>query len=689
MALALLTAESGSTERFRAELGTNRFYQYVVGSRRQRRADGVEVVAAPEHTSSLYGPVPPERLGTANFTVDPSLFSRERRFLQLWSFRSPDRAGPAVSDIVTVAAPLAAADVGHDTELPSISFSRSGTMTTQDPATATAPLRYREAPLSNAMFLDALGGVLNGILPHLGGLLGGISGGITAAGGGAGAAPLAEVGRVIANPDVLRQLMQLLTQVNAARSPTPAATPAAPAAVPAAAPAAVPAPAGGAAAAQALSRRRAVPAPALSRRAVEPLPRCQPAYSEAMVAPALLAALPALMPLLQQVLNPQTVQAVLNAPNQHMGTVINGVLDMARIGAEDHQRLREHLERLNPGVDDPALDRLMMSMIQSLDAGPEPLQFTRTSAVRLAFEQAPPIMLGGRECMAYRHGDELAFPLTVDTPRPIRHAVLQLEVKDARTLAVHHHSRHRLEQVTSGRMLTVPTVPAAAAGRLPAHRDYIVCVSLAWKTKQGQTRGTSLQQEITLLGEYTYDRLDEASELIPLADPDRFRDYWHRIHVHEFESGMKRIDFDVRYYLVLAPQRHSHARLETHVRAEVADRRTRGQLRAGIELAPAALNRLLVELEPGAQPLAAAELDALLAPAFAERFNQAARYRAQLRGRDGDRGVLWVYPEFKVQRITLQQAAEVNGHGQVLRTAPHDVRFPMPALLHFLGARSQ
>jgi hypothetical protein len=664
MALALLHPEPASSGLgFRFDIGKNRYYRYVVGRGRRRRPDGLETIEEPSFESALQGPLPDECMGRGSLTVEALDRERKDRLVQLWSFRSPDGVGPAVSSIQDLG-------LAGDTSLPSLTLSRGSVMPATARALDTVPFRYREVKYSNAMFLDALGGLLNGILPKIGPIIGSLfSGGGPGGGGGAAtgsAAPatggaggaVAELIKAVSNPETVKQVLELIKQVQGA----------------------------GAAGGQSQGKSLAL-ARALDR---GPLPRCSDPYSRAQFEPmTILTGITALAPLLEKVVTPDTIKAILGAPTQHIGALMNGLLDFGKLGVQDAEKFREHLRALNPGVNDPGFNQLIATVTQGLSVSPRPLNYARVDSVRLQFVSAPPVQLLGRERLVYKHGSVLAFPLVVDTPQVIRQGVLQLEVKDAKSLAVHHQSRYRVEQVSSGPMLTTPQVSEEESQRLPANGDYLVCATLVWKNKEGQSRGTSMQQEITLMSELTFDRIEESSELIPLKDPERFRDYWHRVWEGAFDDGIKKVELDARYYFVLAPARHNHARIETLANLTAEEPRLSGRLKSGMELSPAGLNRLLSELDPAATALDEVELAALSAPGFAERFQQSARYHVQMRGRRGDRGALWTYPEFKVQHVTLQQAAQTDPHGQVLQLAPHDVRFPVPALLHFVGVRSE
>jgi len=113
-----------------------------------------------------------------------------------------------------------------------------------------------------------------------------------------------------------------------------------------------------------------------------------------------------------------------------------------------------------------------------------------------------------------------------------------------------------------------------------------------------------------------------------------------------------------------------------------------GTLKTALEYSPDELNQLLPSL--GNFRMANDdELISLRSDAFKQRFNQGTRYNAKLRGRSGDTAAIWVYPEVKVQSIIMLEAAEVDETGLIRSFSEHQVHFPLPALLHFIGIRTE
>jgi hypothetical protein len=523
-----------------------------------------------------------------------------------------------------------------------------------------APFRLRERRLSQPLFLEAIAGLLPSLLPMLAPAIGRLVSGNRPA---HAATPGTETTPARDNASIA-QLAALAEQVLRALGPT----------------------------AQRVvgqenlrllnSLLHAVAGSNASTRT--PVVRAQSMYSEAQVAPALLAAIPALMPLLRQILSPQTVQSIIQAPERMTGQIINGITDFARLGLQADQQLQEHLRSLNPGVDDPALHQLLASMSMMSAGGQE---YKRVSSVRLQLESVKTQVVMGREQILYRQGRDLHFPLYVETPRVIANAKLLIQLKQADNLRIVHEKTERLQNVGSGPIDITPVISASVSEKLQPQKDYIVILTLLWRNSRGDMRGTSIQQTIGLMGKFRFDRVEESGDLIPLLDREAFGDYWHKIWEDAFDSQTRRFDIRSRYYLLLKPEKDRNDRLDSEVRRKREGARETLRLRSGYNYSLYALNHLLTRLAPDQTPLDADVLRALTGDDFIERFNQAARHQGRFRGRSGQTASLWVFPVFKLQTLVLVRSEDIDANGNIGRLAEKRVSFPMPVMLHFTGVK--
>ena len=745
------TAAKSDALLMRFNIGHNRFYTWQIGNEETINRNGIVRLANVQQRSRVLGPLLESARGRGVLEIPGELITKDRRFAQLLSFRTEDGIGPAISPIVELDWTSVTRAVNRpvpEEELPppepwgqtrtrerTVSLSQSrwvpafvgmtmnvgssygGMAMTMSPSVSlaraqlvdAAPLRWRERDLSQGMFLQGLfaalpsilprfapmiGNVLTSAAPAIGQIVGGL---LPGAGGGAAAS---------ASPQLAQLIEQILRGVGGSAKETLTADTinkitAAIGGGTSAAPAGAKSMALGS-----LGLRAAQCAPrAYARSRAAQLRGCrlpvQPlaytpgtatyvqaqGYSEAMVAPALLAALPALMPLLQQVLSPENIKTLVDAPQKMTGQVINGVLDMAKLGLQATEAEREHLRKLNPGVDDPALHQLLMSMSRGFAAA-QRLNYRRVASVKLSFDEVQTQVLFGRERVLYRHDRALQFPLSVITPQTIDKARVVIQVKHPDTLAVLIEDGEEIGELSSGPIPLVPRIEEAQVAKLEPNQDYIVIVTLLWRSKKGTQVGTSIQQRVTLIGEYSFDRVEESGKPIAASDFEQFRDLWHKVWEGDFGgAGAHVARLDCRYYLVVNPKRTNNARLDTHVESE-GDDKLGGKLKAGMEYSPYVLNHLMSRLAPGNTPLNDAELEALSGSDFVDRFNQAAQFSGKLKGRKGERGALWVYPEFKIQTLVLTRAEDVDDNGNVRTLSEMRVKFPIPVLLHFVGVKS-
>jgi hypothetical protein len=161
MALAILRflESNGTHSRFQIDIGTNRFYTYAVGEGKIQSDRGINRLQDPSFTSPLIGALPESSQGRTILEVPNQQFDRQHRAIQLTSFRTAQRQGPAISNIVQAIVPSAG--------LKSSSLSL-GLEAMEKQSVDLIPFAYREAePISSAMFLSSLTAMIPKLLPTL------------------------------------------------------------------------------------------------------------------------------------------------------------------------------------------------------------------------------------------------------------------------------------------------------------------------------------------------------------------------------------------------------------------------------------------------------------------------------------------------------------------------------------------
>jgi hypothetical protein len=344
-----------------------------------------------------------------------------------------------------------------------------------------------------------------------------------------------------------------------------------------------------------------------------------------------------------------------------------------------------------PSSDTAPLLAHLNAVSQSLSETTILPSYRRVEPVQVRFAPQTPIMLRGRERTVY-HADApqgIAFPLTVETPRPIRSATLYLLIKEAETLRVVAEKRWEVANVGTGALPNVPRLSTGEMGALVPGAEYLVCAYLVWQTKQGERIGASRTQSVHMVGEYTYQGVETGGEIVPLNDVEKFRPYWHKVWQESFTREKRRWEWDCKYYYALHTEGGASERLET-VTEEVpgGGRRVEGRLKSGLRVSVSELNALLPQIS-SYPALNAAQLEALSAPSAVAAFGRAARSKARFRGSEGDSVALWVYPEMRIQPVVLLRVGVPNGNGLVTELAEETVHFPIPALAHFVGVSTE
>lgn len=682
MALSIVTwrGERGGHQEFEAEIGSNRFYAWGVGSG-VRKHDGVRILASRAQTSPLTGPVQPGSHGRVLLRVPSDSFTAEDHHLQLLSFRDEDLRGPAVSDIV---------EVPWRWTRPGDRQAGRGTDRGEENSMSTLSLPPGHVPagsrMSHAQFLDALAGVISQVLPFVRRALpvvekalpvvqqiGKLVSGATPPApptAGTGAPAGGATGTAARSPDLGQLLTQLLTQVQQAATPVaaPPASPATTAQAPAdpADPAADAAPAGTESLSMSAGHR----------------------YSYAAFAP-LLAALPALAPVLQSVLSPQTVQSLISAgdPNRLLQTTIAGLMDAARIGQQATDALHAHLRQLNPGIGDDVLVPLLAAMSTTASYHDGTPRHTLSRLVRLELPDLAPVELGGYPQVAFRQGEDITLPVAVRTPRAIPRPRLHVCVKDPRThrrVAERSWSFDRLEQ---GRLPEPVVLPAAVTHRLIAGQEYYVALRLTWPGRNGLMAATTAQL-VRLVGEAVFDSMDTGGPPVRLDDVDRDRDWWHRVWTDTADERGDRVKARLEYEYAIFAEGSGNRRTDTDVDLRnVTSRRAEGTLRAGLQVSLASLSRLAQRM--AGDSFDDATMRALEDPGFAAAFDRVATCSVNLHARRGARVAIWVWPEVKLHHVFLRRPADVSPTtGQVLTFDTSRVKVPVPALAHVVTTRS-
>lgn len=716
MALAYLaevegTAPPGHVE-FVADLGSNGYYEYRVGSLAGNDSNGLgpwgeDALAEVAYRSGVQarpGGVRNPLSGAFVLRAPARLFAERGAVIQLASFRDAQRNGPAYSLPLRVARPVAGGpepgypDIADPFSLPATA--RAGAvhrgavaMSTPFQPARTVAFGFEESVLSHPMVLDELMAALRSAAPALLAALPGLLGaGGTAPGGGA--------------PDLraLVGLLETLGRLAGSGSSAPVA------AAPVVPPPAMPAPSQPQSLWVRLARREGLDRPL--RSASLALATSVPRYSQAMdgglISGPLLAAL--LGPLLQTA--PQLLQVLTDKPLQFLGTLLQSQIQgklqqqqaqqafVADLLAEANRSalLRELLGNLPPAAAAaPPSTATALGWAAPPSRPPAPLASSRMA---LSFVAGTSWRTGDKSRWVYDPSHGIVFTLDLidrqaqpDLP-PLPRAILEISLIDLETQRELLSRSLRLTDLRPGVPLRAE-LPPESLRDLPRQRDLQVVAVLRWPVPGG-SRGVRADHPIYLAERSFLKSVDSGGEAgRPLSDPQRYRAFWNKI----FEGGVTdgravrwELDLTCRYYIRVALDSSANGRIESRLALEPQTegertRRIHGRLKSGLELSLGELNKLLPLL--GGQPeLSASDLAALAGSELRPRLDLQGTARVQASGKRDQRAVVWVYPTMSLDRVTLCDLAETDRDGLVTRVTERTLRFPFPRSLHLVTLKS-
>jgi hypothetical protein len=667
MALAILRlrGEQDGFQEFDVEVGTNRYYSWSIGSAITLR-DGIQILVRSVGDSQLIGPLPLSSRGRTLLRIPSEKFTHQDHQIQLLSFLDEDLRNPTVSDIEEVPWPWTPRNRKSEKLREHESMSAI-TLSTQ-PVPLNEGIHVKpfsvggrlpgSPQLSQAQFLQSLGGFISQLLPIIQQAVPVVTQLVSPP-----ASSTRRSGTSVAptNQDISQLLSALLEEVQALAS-VPAKT--------------------SASANQAIEPVGGSPAPQ------QAISAASSRYSYAAVAP-LLAALPALAPLLQSVLTPQTVQSLISAadPSRLLQSTFAGLLDVARIGQQATDQLNAHLRALNPGTGDEMLIPLLASMSTEASTGDITPAHRISHVVRLEVPDLAPVELQGYPQVAFRWGEDITIPVHVSTPRSIPRPRLEVRVRDAITHVCKARRVLRFSQLDQGRLPEPVTLPAAVTHRLGPGREYLISLRLLWPGRKGLV-GTTIAQLVRLVGTAVFDSVDTGGAPIRLDNVERDRDWWHLVWSETFEAENKRILARLDYDYRLLNGNRGNLRQDSQIKlAPVTQRRVEGNLQTGLDVSLSSLSRLAESI--GGSSFDEDTMQALADPAFREVFERTATCQLSLQGRRYARTAIWVWPEVKLHNVYLRVPGGVSSTtGQVLSFETRPVQVPIPGLVHVLTTRS-
>jgi hypothetical protein len=183
-----------------------------------------------------------------------------------------------------------------------------------------------------------------------------------------------------------------------------------------------------------------------------------------------------------------------------------------------------------------------------------------------------------------------------------------------------------------------------------------------------------------------------------------YRSFWNKVwespvldNTSSDGDGLRKkrweLDVNLKYSVLLTDKHDSNGLMETKMLTaepvtDTSSEKIEGRMKAGMEISLAELNKLIPLW--GNQPaLTNEQLAALKVGAVASQNASEILYNLKLKGKAGERGLVWVIPVFKLFNFSLCKIKISNESGEVTEVEDESILFPLPVSAKILGLKSK
>jgi hypothetical protein len=363
-------------------------------------------------------------------------------------------------------------------------------------------------------------------------------------------------------------------------------------------------------------------------------------------------------------------------------------------------------QQVEAGTAPPQAPAAAVSTVKSLSLD---ASSTLSNKAVVSFVTADPVAWDGMQkvLFAKNQGLQLKVQLNVAEPvpkTPLPKAILKIVFKYGPDQSVNYEKTFKQKGVLPNSVMALP-FSQDELSKLPVNKTIAVLAEMRWlSSNTGREHRALGSSEIILVNNYFLkEQGKDVSTERELTDMKQFRAFWNKIWeapVLDVASGKGdsekhrwELDVNAKYSILLSTDHESNGLMETKLLQGKADEeslaaKTEGRMKAGIELSIAELNKLL-PLWDGQAALDRDKLEAFNSDTFAKKNASEFIYNFKLKGRAGERGIIWVVPIFKLFEFTLNSIQTTDDAGQVATVAEEKIRFPLPVSARVIGLKSQ
>jgi hypothetical protein len=341
---------------------------------------------------------------------------------------------------------------------------------------------------------------------------------------------------------------------------------------------------------------------------------------------------------------------------------------------------------------------------KSLSLESSRVSYVLSRSTVVSFVTGPALPWSGGAQLLFAKGRDLVLRIRLDVTgkvpsKALPKAIVRVVLKRIAPSQPCFEKKFQQKDVSAGAPLPL-VLTAAELEALPCNEPLAIFAEVRWRHPRSakEYRACGSAELVLVPHAFVKTRGADVSDERELVDMQRFRSFWNKVWEAPLLGGgsdghrLWALDAALRYSVLLSPSQPTNGLMETRIRSAAVDpesvtRTTQGRMKGGIELAVGELNKLCA-LWPGVAPLPEQQLCAFRSEPFVRENATELVQQLELKGRAGERGMIWVIPCFKLVEFTLGTVAATDEHGQVSELSEERVRFPMPVSARVIGLKS-
>jgi len=329
---------------------------------------------------------------------------------------------------------------------------------------------------------------------------------------------------------------------------------------------------------------------------------------------------------------------------------------------------------------------------------------TFSNRAKLTFDMGESLEFNGGRYPLFLRGNNVVLNVKFDVgdpvPRnPLPKAILKIVVKDDNDNISRIEKIFKRTELHAGELMECK-LEAGELSHLPSGKSLSVLAELRWLAGKTNREVRALgSTEIVLVNKYFLtDSGKETGDEVELRDQKAYRTFWNKIWEAPVldaanKQGRKKFQWELnancRYSVLLTGSQKSNGVMEPKMLMAAADpdsltKKSEGRMKAGVELSLTELNKLQKLWKSNA--IEEEKLQAFEAKGFIDEHASDFVQHLKLKGKAGQRGMVWVIPTFKMFGFQLGSANQVNAQtGQVVSVEQEQTHLPLPVAARVIG----